>query len=353
MPLRRTLLAFAALTAALLALPAQAQKKPWPIRAVIVTTYEPGNDTGDQPGEFQFWVEREHLDEVIDWPGGPRAIRANHDHTVLGIVSGINLVNSTASLMALGLDPRFDLTHAYFIINGIAGIDPNAGSVGSAAWARYVVGDFIRYLDPRDAPKDWPYGWFPMGALKPNPDVIPESPTTRRSNLYTLNIPFVNWAYQQTKDLKIADDPKVADFRKAFKEYPNADHTPVVMEGDDFASDFFWHGAESNKFAEDWVKLWTKGKGTFVMTNTEDSGFMNAVERLGHMHRIDPNRVLVLRTASNFTIPRPGEPAVSSLTAPFIGGRMAFESAYLCGSTVLHKLLDNWKTTYSTVPSAK
>ncbi|MGD0649332.1 MAG: purine nucleoside permease, partial [Acidobacteriaceae bacterium] len=61
------------LTAALLspASPAQTPDKPWPIRAVIVTTFEIGNDTGDTPGEFQFWVEREHLTESLPFPGGP------------------------------------------------------------------------------------------------------------------------------------------------------------------------------------------------------------------------------------------------------------------------------------------
>src|SRR5580658_7513587 len=115
----------------------QTAAKPWPIRAVIVTTFEVGNDTGDIPGEFQFWVEREHLSETLPFPGGPalpghpdqtHPLRTNADHTVLGMVAGTTLVNATASMMALGLDPRFDLTHAYFLINGIAGVDPRAAS---------------------------------------------------------------------------------------------------------------------------------------------------------------------------------------------------------------------------------
>ena len=43
------------------------------------------------------------------------------------------------SMMALGLDPRFDLTHAYILINGIAGVDPKIASLGSAAWADYAL----------------------------------------------------------------------------------------------------------------------------------------------------------------------------------------------------------------------
>ena len=328
---------------------AHGQSKPWPIRAVIVTTFEVGNDTGDAPGEFQLWVEREHLDEVLEFPGGTHPIRTNKDHTVLGIVSGISLVNSTASMMALGVDPRFDLTHAYILVNGIAGVDPNVASVGSAAWARYVVGDFTKYMDPREAPKDWPYGFFPMGAQGPNPVTIPET-SYRRSNLYTLNAKLAEWAYAQTKDLKLGDDAKVAAFRAGFKGYPNAQRPPFVLLGDTFASDFFWHGAISNKFAEDWVKLWTHGKGTFAMTETEDSGFTNAIERLGAMHRVDPARLMVLRTGSNYSMPQPGHAAVESLTAPFIGGRLGFESAWLCGSTVLHAIVAHWDLTYAHIP---
>jgi len=328
---------------------AMCQQKPWPIRAVIVTTFEIGNDTGDTPGEFQFWVEREHLTESLDFPGGVHPILTNKEHTVLGIVSGITLVNSSASMMALGLDPRFDLTHAYILINGIAGVDPHVASVGSAAWATYVVNDFARFIDAREAPADWPYNFFPNGATGPNPPTVPEA-SFRRSQLYTLNPKLAAWAYAQTKNLNLGDDPKVAEFRAGFVGFPAAQRPPFVLLGDTFASDYFWHGAIMTKYAEDWVKLYTHGKGTFVMTETEDSGFMNAIERLDHMHRVDPDRVMVLRTGSNYCMPRPGHTAVESVTAPFIGGRLAFESAWLVGSTVLHNILAHWDTTYTHIP---
>jgi purine nucleoside permease len=126
---------------------AQTPQHPWPIRAVIMTTFEIGKDTGDIPGEFQLWVEGEHLTESIDFPGGIHPILTNKEHTVLGLVSGTTLVNATASMMALGLDQRFDLSHAYILINGIAGVDPQIASIGSAAWADYVLNDVSRYID--------------------------------------------------------------------------------------------------------------------------------------------------------------------------------------------------------------
>ncbi len=322
---------------------------PWPIRAVVVTTFEIGADTGDIPGEFQLWVEREHLDEIVPFPGGVHPLRTNKDHTILGMVSGTTLVNATASMMALGLDLRFDLTHAYILINGIAGVDPADASIGSAAWARFVVGDVTRYIDPHDAPADWPYGFFPLGAHAPNPEVAPVH-AVQRSDLYPLDAHLAEWAYAQTKDLKLTDDPKVAAFRAEMTGFPNAQRPPFVLMGDTFASDAYWHGPTSTRYANDWVRLWTAGKGNFVMTEMEDSGFMEAISRLGVMHRVDPDRVMVLRTGSNFSEPRPGHTSVESVTAPYIGTRVAVESAWLCGSTVLHSLLTHWDTAYAHVP---
>lgn len=323
--------------------------RPWPVRAVIVTTFEIGNDTGDIPGEFQLWVEREHLDETVAFPGGTHPLRTNHEHTVLGMVSGTTLVNATASMMALGLDPRFDLTHAYVLINGIAGVDPEDASIGSAAWARFAVGDVTRYIDPHDAPTDWPYGWFPLGAQAPNPAVAPAH-AAMRSNLYPLNASLAEWAYAQTKDLKLLDDPKVAAFRAGMTGHPNAQRPPFVLLGDTFAADEYWHGPTSTRYANDWVRLWTAGEGNFVMTEMEDSGFLEAVNRLGAMHRVDPRRVMVLRTGSNYSQPRPGHTSVESVSAPYIGTHVAVESAWLCGSTVLHWLLAHWDSAYAQVP---
>ncbi len=261
------------------------------------------------------------------------------------MLSGTTLVNATASMMALGLDRRFDLTHAYILINGIAGVDPADASIGSVAWARFVVGDVTRYIDPRDAPPDWPYGFFPIGGTAPNPATVPVN-HVQRSNLYPLNAKLAEWAYAQTKDLKLGDDPKVAAFRAGFTDEPNAQRPPFVLLGDTFASDTYWHGTVMTRYANDWVRLYTGGRGNFVMTEMEDSGYMEAMSRLAAMHRVDPDRVMVLRSGSNYSMPRPGHTAVESVTAPYIGTRLAVESAWLCGSTVLHWLLTHWDSVY-------
>ena len=53
------------------------------VRVVVVTMFEVGKDTGDTPGEFQYWVERERLERVWDFPQGERALRSTADSTSL------------------------------------------------------------------------------------------------------------------------------------------------------------------------------------------------------------------------------------------------------------------------------
>ena len=139
-------------------------------------------------------------------------------------------------------------------------------------------------------------------------------------------------------------------FRAGFTGFPKAQQPPFVLLGDTYASDTYWHGAVMTGYANDWVRLYTGGRGNFVMTEMEDAGYMEAATRLSAMHRIDRDRVLVLRAGSNYSMPRPGHTAVESVTAPYIGTRLAVESAWQCGSTVLHALLAHWDTAYAEIP---
>src|SRR5262249_24587063 len=93
---------------------------PIAVRVVVVTTFELGNDTGDKPGEFQNWVERFPLPQTLPFPQGYHSLRYNPAKQVLGVVTGEGSLRGTASIMALGLDPRFDLSKAYWVVAGIA-----------------------------------------------------------------------------------------------------------------------------------------------------------------------------------------------------------------------------------------
>ena len=130
--------------------------KPIRIKVVVVAMFERGEDTGDTPGEYQLWVEREHLDQIIPLPAGYHHVRLNKVG-VLGILTGVGTAKAAASVMAAGLDPRFDLSKAYWIVAGIGGGDPLDVSLGSAVWADHVLdGDLAYEVDARQIPESWP-----------------------------------------------------------------------------------------------------------------------------------------------------------------------------------------------------
>ncbi len=327
-----------------LAVLAAADPAPLKVKVVVVTTFEVGADTGDAPGEFQLWATREKFTQKLNVPGMVHPVYAN-DQGELAVVSGTT-VRCAQQLMALALDPRFDFTHAYWILAGIAGVDPADGSLASAAWARFVVdGDIAYEIDSREVPADWPYGLIPIGGKKPN-DVPHNEGWEPATMAYPLNPALVARAYALSKDVPLVDTPAMQSARAAYVGLPNAQRPPFVMIGDVLGSCRFWHGAAMTQWANDWTKLWTKGQGNFVMTAMEDQGYAAALTELATLGKVDFQRVLVLRTASNYCMQPPGKSAVSSLEEGFVGYIPSVESAYRVGSVVVHDILAHWGETY-------
>ena len=142
-------------------------RRRFPSRSWSIALFEPGADQGDTPGEYQYWVEREHLDHVFPFPQGFHDLRMN-DQGVLGVLAGVGTARAAASIMALGLDPRFDFSKAYWLVAGIAGADPEDASLGSAVWAEWVVdGDLAYEIDAREIPPQWTTGYVPLGKTSP------------------------------------------------------------------------------------------------------------------------------------------------------------------------------------------
>ena len=313
-----------------------------PIRpkVIVVATFEIGADTGDAPGEFQFWVEREKLDGTLVVPGVDHPVRFNAAG-VYGVVSGTTS-RAGQQLMALALDPRFDLTRSYWLVNGIAGVNPAVASEGSAAWARHVIdGDIAYEIDSREAPADWPYGIMALGNKSPlaEPKIPDWAP---KPMAWTLNPALVAWAFALTKDVALADSPAARAHRALYTTFPAAQQPPRVLLGDSLGSNRYWHGARMQRWATDWTKLYTGGTGLCAMTNMEDQGLAAAFARLDTMQRVNFQRVLFLRTGSNFSEPPAGQGAAASLVAEYAGMKPALEAAYRTGSPVVHELVRDW-----------
>lgn len=316
---------------------------PLPVRIVVVTMFEVGQDSGDAPGEFQFWKERRHLDMRIPFPQGFHDLWYNPRTQILGVVTGMGSIRATDTLMALGLDQRLDLRKAYVLVAGIAGIDPEDASIGSAAWAHYLVdGDLAHEIDAREMPGTWSSGYFPLDSQGPD-DPAPRNPAA--GEMFELNPRLTDWAYRLTRDMPLGDSPEIAASRARYQGYPNAQKPPFVLVGDNLAAMTFWHGKLMNAWANEWVRGWTAGKGHFVTSAMEDTGTMQAIEFLTRTGRIDRNRVMVLRAGSNYTLPPPGITAADNLlheNKGYSGMLASLESLYTVGSKVIDTLLADW-----------
>ena len=324
---------------------------PLPVRAVLVTMFEIGEDEGDKPAEFQLWKERRPLDKRIPFPQSYHDLFYDEENQILAMVTGIGTARSATATMALGLDPRFDLSKAYWLVAGIAGIDPEDASIGSAVWSSYLVdGDLSHEIDAREKPEEWDTGYFARYTKMPYDPDKPE-PT---GEMYHINDGLRDWAYELTKDLELPDMDGIQEERALYEGYPNAQKPPFVLKGEHLAAMTFWHGKLMNDWANDWVAYWTDGE-EFVTSAMEETGTLQAIEYLDNIDKVDKDRFMVLRAGSNYTMQPPGKTAAENLLGEnegYAGMIASLESLYLVGGTVLDEITQNWDKYEDTIPGS-
>ena len=142
--------------------------------------------------------------------------------------------------------------------------------------------------------------------------------------------------------------------RREMYDSPNARRPPFVLKGDTLSSGTFWHGRLLSEWANRWVAYHTEGRGNYVTAAMEDTGTLQSLTFLDKAGRVDRNRVLVLRTASNFDQQRPGSTAADSLAETKIGQYSAYmpalEAAWRVGHVVVRELAGNWEHYRDRVP---
>ena len=316
------------------------------IQAVIVAAFEP--DAGSIPGELRHFIEREQLTEQLPLLAAYRPLRLNRQTGTLGLIAGVGSARAAASIMALGLDPRFDLTRALWLITGVAGIDPARGSLASVVLPEYIVdGSLTHQLDAREIPAAdelWPDGFVPIGKSQPY-----EQPLTARFNgddgiVHRLDPALVAWAYTLASSQPLHDTEAMAARRRHFEPAATAHQPPSVLRGDELAQTTFWHGKLLRERARRWVHYQTAGAATYALTAMEDAGILTALEALAATGRIDRRSILIARAASNFDGQREGITAAQSLAETKVATYSAYlparENAWRTG----HAILEAWRT---------
>jgi purine nucleoside permease len=202
-------------------------------------------------------------------------------------------------------------------------------------------------------PADWPTGYFARGSKRPYELPHP----TPSGEVFHLNGALTEWAYQLTRDVPLPDSEALQKRRAQYIGYPNAQKPPFVLKGDNLAGMTYWHGKLLNDWANQWTKYWTDGKGEFVSSAMEDTGSAQSLTYLSPTGKVDMNRMMVLRTASNYTMQPPGVTAAESLLAEhgsdgYSGLTASVEAAYRVGSKVVDEITGHWDRYKNQIPSA-
>ena len=299
-----------------LAVAAPAVAAPREIKALVITMFPP---------EAEPWINRFKLWQAITVPGlspDHPALRCNADDVCL-VTTGMGHANAAASTLAVALDPRFDLRKTYFFITGIAGIDPARGTLGTAAWARWLVDVGIAHeIDAREMPKAWKSGYY--GILTKGPGEKPK--LEYRTEVARLDEALLQKVLALTKDAPLQDSDTARAYRAHYPQAP-ANQPPRVTQCDTLGGDTWWHGHKLGEHARAWTKLLTDGQGSYCTTQQEDNATYNALERAAAAGKVDIKRLAVLRTGSNFDRPYPGQTAHASLLASTTGATGGFMPA--------------------------
>ena len=313
-----------------------AAAKPVPVKVFVAAMFEIGQNTGDRAGEFQHWYERYWRDATpLAVPGALNPVYCNTDG-VCGSVLGMGKVNSSSSMQAILLNPRFDFSQAYYVISGVAGTPPSRGTIGEVVWATWLV-DY-----------DLGHRWAPEENTAGAPTFMPRK-GYEAFRVFQLNPALVGWAMKLSGDTPLKDSEPARQYRQ---RYPDAAarRAPFVATGTHVTGDTFFHGPGMSKQAQYIARLY--GADDYVITEMEAAAVTLVIKRT---HGTD--RVMSLRGAVNFDQGNPNETTLQHLDpAPgqTAGGfAETVENIELVGSRVVDHIVANWPQWRDGVPAAR
>jgi purine nucleoside permease len=299
------------------------------------------------------WLEALRPTQEIRVPGLSSdfpTVHCNSD-AVCQMTTGMGHANAAASTMAVIYSRLFDLQKTYFIVAGIAGIDPLRGTIGSAAWARYVVDSGIAHeIDARELPRGWKDGYF--GVLTDAPDQVPKF--DYRTEVFRLDEALLQKALALSKTAALEDSDDIRAYRQHYTHAP-ANQPPAVIQCETLSADTWWSGHRLGEHARRWTRLLTEGKGKYCTTQQEDNATLNALTRGSQSGLVDLRRVAVLRSGSDFDRPYPHQGVLESMQAQrALPGavRISANNLVHAGMPLVGAIVQHWELWQNGVPAA-
>ncbi len=323
---------------------AERPSPPFPVRVMIVNAFG---------FEAAPWLAELRPPREIPVPGlsaDAPVVRCTDDG-VCQMTTGMGHANAAASTTAVIYSGLFDLSRAYFLIAGIAGIDPGHGTIGSVAWARYAVDIGIAHeIDPREAPRSWASGYF--GVMTDGPGTKPAF--DYHTEVFRLDEALLQAALRVSRAATLEDRDDVRAYRA---RYPAgvAREPPGVVQCDTASGDTWWGGRRLGTRVAVWTRLLTDGAGVYCTTQQEDNATLNALTRGARSGLLDLARVAILRSGSDFDRPYPGQSVRASMLAQRGiqgAGLIAVNNLVRAGLPLVREIVVHWDDWSDRVPRA-
>ncbi|KAJ1712871.1 purine nucleoside permease [Aspergillus flavus] len=320
----------------------QAPKKAAP-KVFIVSMFEP---------EAAAWwgiPEFDLLAHNITIPGASPIFPDVHctaDYSVCQLITGEGEINAAITVSSIALHPFFDLTHTYFLVAGIAGVNPKVATIGSATFARYAIQVALQYeIDLRELPDNFTTSYFPQGAYRP--DQYPTS--IYGTEVFEVNADLRDLATSFAKKANLSDSESAKEYRSKYtaEGYEAATKAPAVVKCDVATTDVYYSGKLLSEAFDNTTEVWTNGTGKYCASAQEDNATLQALLRTSARNLTDFSRIIIMRTASNFDQPHSDESALQHLRYVDAGGfEPSIKNLYNAGIEVVTGILNGWNTTF-------
>lgn len=304
--------------------------------------------------EEEAWTHNYHFSHNFTIPGLSNSypyVHCSQNYDVCHFTTGEGEINAANSMMALLLNPQFDLKNTYFLLNGIGGGDPKRVSTGSVTFAKYAIQVGLMFqVDSRELSEDyidWPSGYFSYGTQ--DPYTYPDA--AYGTEVYELNEKLRDRAISLAKknqDLLDVGTEQNKILRSMY-ESPASDG-PVVMACDVTTSDNYFFGNILSDYYMNYTLLVTNNTANYCSSAQEENATLESLLRLHKYGMVDFSRVIVMRTISNFVRAPPSMSDATKFFNDFDKGgfQLALNNLYLGGSPIVNDIINNWGSIYAT-----
>ncbi|KAF1984839.1 purine nucleoside permease [Aulographum hederae CBS 113979] len=267
------------------------------------------------------------------------------DGDICQVITGMGEINAAVSITNLLASPLFDLRKTYFLIAGIAGINPDIAPLGSITFARYAVQVGLQYeIDSRELPtspssKDFTTGYIPFGVTSPS-----QYPATiYGTEIFELNanLRHVAATFAAAANLSITAEAQAYSLKYA-SAAATAVTNPLIVECDVVTSDTWFSGALLAHAFANYTSLLTNGSGVYCTTAQEDNATLESLLRGAVAGTVDFGRIIVMRAGSDFDRPWEGQGVLENLFEGYAGFGSSVGNLVRVGREVIRGILGDW-----------